>query len=203
MQQPTRHKLFEGRSDRLLFKLSFVALGISACTATGLLDRFDNLPPIRLCTELIPGIDWVARQTDYPRTARVTFAVQWLFAPVYLFLLCGFRKPWVAPRAKSATDRADLRSRAKRALPCTLIFLWMILADWQIVLGPSLFRGTLWEPEFSLTTLPYVGRPGLAVAAFLTPVVQCWVYWFVALISSHYFVASFLAVRAAPSRSAP
>lgn len=188
-------KLFVGTADRLFAWVALIALIVSALCAAGILDGFGNSALITFLSNIIPGTDSVATRTAYPVTARVTFSIQWLFFPVYLVLMCAYRLPFKPIRPCSVAARRDLRSRAVRVLPMTLMFLLPMLVDWDVLPGPSFFRGSVWQPDFALTTLPYDGRSGLALAGFVTPVVEALIYWLVPTVICAYLISSLLPAR--------
>lgn len=193
IDSPKSGKLFVGAADRLFVWVMLIAFVVSALTATGILDRLSNTAFITFLGRIIPSIDSVSYRTSFPATARVTFSVEWLFLPIYFVLMCAYRMPFKPIRPDSLSARRNLRSRAAG------VFIWALLADWNVLLGPSLYRGSVWQPDFALTELPYLGRPGLALAAFATPVVEAFIYWLVPTVISAFFISSFLPVRGSQS----
>lgn len=188
-------KLFVGAADRLFVWVMLIAFIVSALTAAGILDGLSNSAFISFLGRIVPSIDSVSYRTSIPTTARVTFSVEWLFFPLYFVLMCAYRMPLKPIRPDSLSARRNLRSRAAGVFPLTLVFIWALLADWNVLLGPSLYRGSVWQPDFALTELPYLGRSGLALAAFATPVVEAFIYWLVPSVISAFFISSFLPVR--------
>jgi hypothetical protein len=188
-------KLSKWGLNQYVGALTIVAFITSLCNAAGLGAQLDNSMMMRVMSHMIPAIDLIAAQTHSQVTARVTIAVQWLFLPAYFAYLCSYRPPWEIRRPRDEALKADLRSRAKMTLPFTVIIGWAIFADWNIVGGPSFFRGTVWESSFPLTQLPYTGSIGLAISAFLSPLFESLIYWLVLVTIAHYFIPAFLQVK--------
>ena len=186
--------LVKGIRNRLFLWLVVVALLLSAIGAEGVFDALNNTDIVSLLDRIVPGIDFVSSRTSLPETARVTFSVEWLFFPIYFALLCIYRTPFSFVRPATKQRRRKLWSAATGISPLTLIFIWAILADWNLIPGPSVYRGSMWQPDFALTRLPYVGRAGLALAAFMTPVIEALIYWAVPAILTRFFISPLLPV---------
>jgi hypothetical protein len=187
-------KVFDSIRRRLFAWVAIVALVSSAICATGVLDGLNNTGFSTFMDRIVPCIGYVSDRTSIPETSRITFLIEWLFFPAYFALMCVYRMPLKVVRPESESARRNRRSRAVRVFPMTLILLWVILSDWNLIPGPSLYRGSVWEPDFALSQLPYFGPVGLAIAAFVTPVIEAFVYWVVPAIFVHFFVAPLLPI---------
>jgi hypothetical protein len=185
----------EDRLDKLMFCTLGLAFAVSVYTSLGHANQFSNAWLINFVAQVVPAVDHVANQTRYVAAARVTTATQWLMAPFYAYALFMPRPPWKIIRPRNQKWRADVRSRARKTIFVAVILLWLMLADWELVVGPSFFRGTFWNPTINMSNLPYLGWLGLAISACFSPWLECFIYWLVAMIVGRIYIASFMHIE--------
>ncbi|MBD8879773.1 hypothetical protein IHE49_04705 [Rhodanobacter sp. 7MK24] len=130
----------------------------------------------RTIGSFVPAANAVAIQTTYPSIARLTIASQWLFFPIYLTCMIVTQQHWGALHWKEGISKA-IRIKARIAS----IFLFIIFGAYiygDFTNGPlSVLRGTPFSPDSTwFFTLPFAGRFGLAVSAFITPLLEATIY---------------------------
>ncbi len=192
----------EARLDKAMFGTLALAFAVSIYTSLGYANQLNDAWLINFVAQVVPAVDHVANQTRYIAAARVTAASQWLLTPFYAYTFFIPRPPWKIIHPRNRKWRDDVRSRARKTLFVALILFWLVLADWELVPGPSFFRGTFWDPTINLSNLPYLGSLGLAISACLAPWVECFIYWLVAMIIGRFWIASFMHIKNSVDSSA-
>ncbi len=194
-------RMFEGRYDRLIITVAGVAFLVSICCAFGALGEYSDSELMTFVGSLVPSIQLLSARTPFYQDAFSTLAVQWLFLPVYLILLCMFRRPWVLIWLPDEPAKRDLRRRAKGLAFAGVVFSMILFADAGVEIAPSFIRGTVWDPNWGpINRLPYHGRLGLAIAAFFSPIAQASIYWLIPMILTRYVISPFLPIRPHPDR---
>lgn len=131
---------------------------------------------------VVPAVDAIANQTAYPAIARLTVASQWLFFPVYLGCMVIGQPPWKPLHWKEGISNG---ARRKAFIFSVILFaVFSVYAYGDFRHGPlSVFWGTLFSPDVSVwwLRLPFAGRFGLSISAFLMPLMESAIYWLLLL----------------------
>jgi hypothetical protein len=140
---------------------------------------------VNIIASLVPCVSVIAHNAIDPIRAEVTWAVQWMFFPIYLFLWF-----WVAPVWGKEMKGAALKKSSE--LPGTggkrFALLFGILALGTLVLSDaglinvwSFIRGSVFQGNPSLLPIllraPFVSKAGMVLYAWLIPLINATAYW--------------------------
>ncbi|MFC4528918.1 hypothetical protein ISN76_20280 [Dyella halodurans] len=133
---------------------------------------------------VVPAVDAIASQTAYPAIARLMLASQWLFFPIYLGCMVIGQPPWKPLHWKEGISKG---ARRKAFIFSVILFVaFSVYAYGDFQHGPlSILGGTLFSPDVSVwwLRLPFAGRLGLSISAFLMPLMESAIYWLLLLLT--------------------
>ena len=129
--------------------------------------------------KIVPAVNKIGYETIYASAARVTIALQWIFAPIYFVLFIAQSPPWGNFVFKSPRRNVRIKGVIGSILICALS-LFIVLSDlWST--DASIIRGGLFDPSFGpfWLRLPFEGRFFLAIGATLMPLINAFSYYYV------------------------
>ncbi|WP_143525921.1 hypothetical protein [Rhodanobacter sp. C05] len=163
----------------ILLSAFFISVIISLFIGDYLINNWHINAFISLIGKIVPAVNKISNETDYKSLAKISIALQWLYFPVYLFMLCAMQPFW-----KKFEPKKIITSSARKKGIWSFAFLFLIcgalaMADFGFI-RCSIFRGDFFNPDYSVfwLRLPYEGRFGLAIAAFMMPILSSFIYWF-------------------------
>lgn len=139
--------------------------------------------PISLMLRLVPSVAAISSSTSDPWASEITLAIQWLFAPAYIFLWFYILPPWSRRMAQTVSNARRKFSRTRRILSMAigvLFFSSWLLGDLGIVDFPTFYNGKYVYPLAGAVPqlkLIYTSPTVLAIYAWFGPFAEACIIW--------------------------
>src|ERR1700722_1475512 len=144
-------------------------------------NSMDSIMPFML--RLVPSVATISSETLNPLPSEIVLAVQWLFAPAYLYIWFYSLPPWSRRMSAtiSNTSKALTDSRRFIGVPIGILFFgsWL-LGDANLIAFPTFYNGNyVYPPSHAVPQLKliYESRVALVIYAWLGPLTEAAIIW--------------------------
>jgi hypothetical protein len=144
----------------------------------------------------VPSIATISSEMLDPKASEIILAVQWLFAPIYLFIWFCFYPPWSSRMRRTVAITSQTLTETKRTIGLVIGVLFFgswLLGDFQFISFPTFYNGKYVYPLSEAVPqlkLIYVSRVALTIYAWVGPVAEASIIWmfFVLVLNAKIYV---------------
>lgn len=134
---------------------------------------------------IAPGVSVMSEKAVNPARAGLTWAVQWLFLPFYLFMAFACEpittKEYKEQVIKHTRNVASLFKYRLLVVTALFIIASFILSDFGVINGISFFRCSIFLGDIAELTrslrAPFTSNIGMIFYAWFMPLGVTWYYW--------------------------
>lgn len=136
-------------------------------------------------SSFFPGVSAMSGRAINPARAELTWALQWIFFPIYLCLLF-MKNPIYGKKVTESFNKSTRKSPITNKerfmlLVGVTLMVYGILADFGVGEGPGFFRGTIFEGNISKLPAslraPFTSNVGMVLYAWFIPIATALYYW--------------------------
>lgn len=175
------------RSDLhpLLRCMVIAAIVAGICFVTGPIPKVQNNMDgiLHFIPRLVPTVAAISRETSNPMASEIVLAIQWLFAPAYLFIWFHSLPPWSRRMRVTITNVSGTLTDSRRfiGVPFGILFLgaWL-LGDANRIAFPTFYNGKyVYPPSHAVPQFRviYESRVALVIYAWLGPFIEATIIW--------------------------
>lgn len=155
-----------------IFAMLFGLLLPARVISLGVIKAFANF-----VASVVPCVSVIANGASNPSRAEITWAVQWLFAPVYFIVLMNTANPWRKEMRRAIVKTCRERKNS-RCNPFGIAFVIaclgvMILSDFGVVNFGSFYQGDMFRGNPSqlpiLLRAPFESNMAMTIYGWVIP----------------------------------
>jgi hypothetical protein len=151
-----------------------------------------------LMVRLVPSIATISGGTANPMISAIILAIQWLFAPVYVFLWFYLFPPWSRRMAQTISNAREKLPSGRRVVGMSIgiiFFSAWLLGDFGVIDFPTFYNGKYVYPLAGAVPqlkLVYGSSTLLAIYAWFGPFAEALILWmfFVTTLNANRYYAS-------------